>query len=225
MESTYWIAKGILKPSMTVWFRWHVEGLEKIPKSGPAIVAVNHIAYLDPFAAALVVDAAGRRPRFLAKSELFQDRRIAWILRGAGQIEVRRGTPDAPMALDRAFDALERGEVIVIFPEGTITTHEDLSPMEARTGIVRLALGSGVPVIPMALWGTANVWGKGSAKRWWPRQELCVRIGDPMKPNGSIEDPTTWKAAGAEIMEEISRLVAGLRPIIPDRRRAKKEAA
>jgi 1-acyl-sn-glycerol-3-phosphate acyltransferase len=225
MEPTYLMAKWILKPSLNLWFRWNIEGVEKIPKEGAAILAVNHIAYLDPFAAAYLVDAAGRRPRFLAKSELFQDKRIAWILRGAGQIEVKRGTESAPMALDRAFDALRGGEVVVIFPEGTITTHPDLSPMEARTGIVRLALGSGVPVIPVAVWGTANIWGKGYAKRWWPRQDLCIRVGDPMRPSGSIEDPTTWKAAGAQIMEEISRLVASLRPVIPDRRRPKKEAA
>ena len=225
MESTYWIAKGILKPSLKLWFRWHIEGLEKIPKQGPAILAVNHIAYLDPFAAAYVVDSAKRRPRFLAKSELFQDKRIAWILRGAKQIEVRRGTEAAPMALDKAFEALKDGEVVVIFPEGTITTNQDLSPMEARTGIARLALGSGVPVIPVGVWGTANIWGKGYAKRWWPRQDLCVRLGDPIQPSGSIDDPGTWKAAGAEVMEEIARLVASLRPVIPDRRRPKKEAA
>ena len=225
MEPIYLLAKGILKPSLKLWFRWHIEGLEKIPRSGPVILAVNHIAYLDPFAAAYVVDAARRQPRFLAKSELFQDKRIAWILRGAKQIEVKRGTESAPMALDHAFEALRKGEVVVIFPEGTITTNPDLSPMAARTGIVRLALGSGAPVIPMGVWGTANIWGKGYAKRWWPRQELCVRIGDPMKLSGSIEEPATWKAAGAEVMEEIGRLVASLRPVIPDRRRPKKEAA
>jgi 1-acyl-sn-glycerol-3-phosphate acyltransferase len=225
MEWTYWIAKGILKPFLWLWFRWHIEGLERIPKEGPIIIAVNHIAYLDPLAAAYVVDAAGRHPRFFAKSELFQDKRIAWILRGAKQIEVKRGTAAAPMALDHAFAALAKGEAVVIFPEGTITTNPDLSPMEARSGIARLALGSGVPVLPVAVWGTANVWGKGYAKRWWPRQELCVRVGEPMDLTGSVDDPSTWKAAGAEIMDQIGRLVASLRPVIPDRRRPKKEAA
>ena len=225
MEPTYWIAKGILKPFLWLWFRWNIEGVEKIPRKGPVILAINHIAYLDPFAAAYLVNEAKRRPRFLAKSELFQDKRIAWILRGAKQIEVKRGTEAAPMALDKAFQALKDGEVVVIFPEGTITKNPDLSPMEARTGIVRLALGSGVPVIPVGVWGTANVWGKGYAKRWWPRQDLCLRVGDPIQLSGSIDDPGTWKAAGAEIMEAIARLVASLRPVIPDRRRPKKEAA
>ncbi|MGH2753710.1 MAG: lysophospholipid acyltransferase family protein [Actinomycetota bacterium] len=225
MEPTYLLAKGILKPFLRLWFRWHIEGMENIPKEGPALLAVNHIAYLDPLAAAFVVDSRGRRPRFLAKSELFLDRRIAWILRGAKQIEVMRGTESAPMALDHAFAALDAGEIVVVFPEGTITTNQDLSPMEARTGIVRLALGSGVPIVPMALWGTANIWGKGYAKRWWPRQELCVRIGAPMTVSGSLEQPHTWRRTGAEIMEEIARLLAGIRPVVPDRRRPKREAA
>jgi 1-acyl-sn-glycerol-3-phosphate acyltransferase len=129
------------------------------------------------------------------------------------------------MALDHAFQALEKGEVVVIFPEGTITTHPDLSPMAARSGIVRLALGSGVPVIPSAVWGTANVWGKGYAKRFWPRQELCVRIGKPFQLSGSIDQPGTWKAAGGQVMEAISLLLASLRPVVPDRRRPKKAAA
>lgn len=225
MEPTYLLAKAVLKPWLKAWFRWNVEGAENIPKTGPAIVAVNHIAYLDPLIAALVVDDAGRRPRFFAKSELFQDKRIAWILRGAGQIEVKRGTREAPMALDHAFAALERGELIVIFPEGTITEDPELQPMEAKTGISRLALKSGVPVIPMAVWGTANVWPKGYRKRWRPRQDILVRVGEPRVLEGDPESREDWRRAGAEIMEAIGVLVASIRPALADRRRPKKRAA
>src|SRR5687767_11337473 len=112
MEPTYLVAKAILKPWLALWFRWHVEGIENIPRSGPAILAINHIAYLDPLAACWVVDKAKRRPRFLAKSELFDDKRIAWVLRGARQIPVKRGSSTAPMALDAAVAALEKGEVV-----------------------------------------------------------------------------------------------------------------
>jgi 1-acyl-sn-glycerol-3-phosphate acyltransferase len=226
VEPTWWLAKGMLKTPLLAWFRWQIEGLEHIPKKGPALLAFNHIAYLDPLAAAIAVDRARRRPKFLAKSELFQDKRIAWILRGAGQIEVKRGTPEAPMALDRAVDALQRGQIVVVFPEGTITDDPDLNPMEAKTGIVRLALLTDVPVIPAALWGTANVWPKGFAKSFHPRQDICVRIGLPMKVEGDINDPASWKAAGDQIMREIGILVASLRPTVPDRRRpARKRAA
>lgn len=225
MEPTYLLAKAILKPPLGLWFRWNIEGTENLPRSGPALLAFNHIAYLDPFAAAYVVDGCGRRPRFLAKSELFEDRRIAWILRGAGQIPVKRGTKQAPMALDRALEALDKGQVVVIFPEGTITTDPDLRPIEAKTGIARLALQTEVPVIPCAVWGTANVWGKGFRKRWWPpRQDLCVRIGQPMRVEGNPHNIGDLRRAGSQIMDAISTLVASLRPIVPDRRRPRRAA-
>ena len=225
-EPTYLLAKAIVKPWMGLWFRWYVEGLESIPRRGPAILAFNHIAFLDPFASAYAVDLAGRRPRYLAKSELFQDKRVAWILRGAGQIEVRRGTKEAPMALDHAVDALDRGELIVVFPEGTITNDPELNPMPAKTGAARLALASGVPLIPCALWGTQNIWPKGYAKHWWPpRQELAVRIGTPMPVSGNPKDPSAWERISADLVEQITLLLASLKPALPDRRRSRKRAA
>jgi 1-acyl-sn-glycerol-3-phosphate acyltransferase len=216
----------VLKPWLAAWFRWTIEGLEEIPTDGPALLAFNHIAYMDPFAAAYVVDRAGRRPRFLAKSELFADRKIAWVLKGARQIEVRRGTRDAPMALDHALAALDAGEIIVVFPEGTVTADPDLNPMAAKSGAARLALQSGAPLIPCALWGTANVWPKGYAKHWWPpRQDLLARVGEPLDVTGDPSDPAAWRTLSRRLMEEIAVLVASLRPAIPDRRRPKKRAA
>lgn len=207
------------------WFRWNVEGIENVPQRGGAILAFNHIAFLDPFAAGYAVHLAGRRPRFLAKAELFDDPRVGWILRGAGQISVRRGSAEAPMALDEAIGALQSGEIVVIFPEGTITDDPDLYPMEPRTGLARLALMCEVPVIPCALWGSANVWPKGFAKRWWPpKQDVLVRIGQPMQVNGDPGSRAEWARVGGEVMAEIARLVASLRPAVPDRRRARRAA-
>ena len=224
VEATYGLARTILKPWLASWFRWSIEGIENIPRSGPALVAFNHIAYLDPLASAYVIDKAKRIPRFLAKHELFDDKRIAWILRGAKQIPVRRGTADAPMALDAALEAVTRGEVIVIFPEGTITRDPDLNPMEGKTGIARLAIESGAPVIPAALWGTANIWPKGYAKRWRPRQDICVRVGSSISFAGHRNDPDEWHRVASEIMDEISLLLASIRPAVPDRRRPRKAA-
>ena len=224
MDSTYWLAKAIVLPAMK-WFRWNIEGIHNIPKRGGVILAFNHIAFLDPFAAAYAVHLAGRRPRFLAKAELFDDKRVAWILKGAGQIPVRRGTAQAPMALDDAVAALKRGEVVVIFPEGTITDDPDLHPMEPKTGLARLALAAEVPVIPCALWGTANVWPKGFAKRWWPpKQDILVRVGRPMEVRGDPSSAEDWARVGREVMEAVARLVASLRPAVPDRRRSRRAA-
>jgi 1-acyl-sn-glycerol-3-phosphate acyltransferase len=222
VEPTYRLARTILKPWLATWFRWHIEGIENIPKEGPAILAFNHIAYLDPFASAYVVDKAERIPRYLAKTELFKDKRIAWILKGAKQIEVRRGTREAPMALDNAFDALASGEIIVVFPEGTITTDPDLGPMAAKSGTARLALGSDAPLIPCAVWGTQNVWPKNYAKHFWPpRQEILVRIGEPMEVDGEPDSPEGWQGVSTAVMDQIAILVAGLRPALADRRRPK----
>ena len=225
LETTYLLAKGILKPWLATWFKWSIEGDESIPRAGGAILAFNHIAYLDPLAAAYVADRAGRVPRFLAKAELFEDRRIGWVLKGAKQIKVQRGSKDAPMALEHAFAALEKGEIVVVFPEGTITTDPDLKPMRAKTGTARLALGSRAPVIPCALWGTANIWPKGHAKRWRPRQDILCRVGEPMRLTGDPTSPEAWEAAGEQIMDRIAVLLASLRPAVPDRRRPKRSAA
>lgn len=225
MEPTYWLAKAIIKPSMAAWFTWNIEGLHHIPRTGGAILAFNHISFLDPLASAYAVDLAGRRPRFLAKADLFEDKRIAWIIKGAKQIPVHRGTAAAPMALDQALDALSAGEVIVIFPEGTITNDPDLNPMEAKTGLARLALISGAPVLPCALWGTANVWPKGFAKRWWPaKQDILVRIGGSIQLEGDAASPDAWAHCGRVVMDRIGELVASLRPAVPDRRRARRVA-
>jgi 1-acyl-sn-glycerol-3-phosphate acyltransferase len=225
MEPTYHLAKAIIKPGMNLWFRLHMEGLENIPRQGPAIIAFNHIAYLDPFLAALAVERVGRRPRFLGKSELFQDKRVAWILRGAKQIEVRRGTRDAPVALDNAVKALNDGQIVVVFPEGTITNDPDLNMMEPKTGTARLALLSGAPVIPAGLWGTQNIWPKDHRKHWWPpRQDLLLRIGERMPVTGDPHTREDWLRVGYEVAHEISTLVASLRPIVPDRRRPKEAA-
>jgi 1-acyl-sn-glycerol-3-phosphate acyltransferase len=222
---TYSLAKTILKPWLKVWFKWEIEGLENIPAEGPGILALNHIAYFDPLAAAFIADKARRRARFLAKSELFHDRWIGWILRGADQIEVKRGTRDAPIALDEAYAALNRGELVVVFPEGTVTTDPDLEPMAPKSGAARLAIKTGAPLIPCALWGTANVWPKGYKKRWRPGQKILVRIGPPIIASRGGDSPDEWRTLGARLIGSISELLAEIKPSIPDRRRQKRSAA
>ncbi len=129
------------------------------------------------------------------------------------------------MALDHALEALAKGEIIVIFPEGTITTDPDLNPMEAKTGTARLALGSRAPLIPCAVWGTQNIWPKGYAKHWRPRQRVLARIGPPLAVSGNPDSPEAWAETGETLMTAIGELLNGLRSELPDRRRPKREAA
>ena len=219
-EPWFVVVRALVQPGLGAWFRWTVEGMDNIPRRGPAILACNHVSYLDPLAIGYVVLKAGRRPRFLAKTELFRDRRLGWLLRRTGQIEVQRGTALASTAIERALEALERGEIVVIFPEGTVTTDPELKPMAAKSGAVRLALASRAPLIPCAVWGTANVWPKGGyAKRLRPRQPLLVRVGEPLELEGAPSSRDEIRAAGQRIMERIAALVASLQPIVPDDRR------
>ena len=219
-EAVYRLARTVVIPSVRAWLKLRITGLDNIPAAGPALLVVNHISNLDPLAVAVAVDRAGRRPRFLAKSELFRLPVVGWVLRGCGQIEVKRGTAAAPQALREALAALGRGEVVVVFPEGTVTTHPDLEPGPPKSGIVRLVLDSGAPLIPCGVWGTANVWPKLRRGRWRPRQDVAVRVGTPLEIERGGRSPHEWRAAAAEVMNAISALVAELKPLIPNRRRA-----
>ncbi|GBC86363.1 1-acyl-sn-glycerol-3-phosphate acyltransferase [bacterium HR12] len=157
-----------------------MEGLERIPRTGPAIVVGNHLSYLDPLAHGYFVVRAGRRPRFLAKVELFENPVLGRILRGMGQIPVRRGTGDQ-RPLEEATAAIERGEVVVIYPEGTSTAGgPDFSPGRGKTGAVRLALATGAPVVPVATWGGQYVWRRGSFRFPAFGRPIFLRAGEPV---------------------------------------------
>ena len=151
----FWLglAVVVIYPAISVFFKVRWRGREHMPKSGGAIVVVNHISYVDPLTFARFVWDSGRIPRFLAKDSLFKIFFVGRVLRGAGQIPVSRGTVDAQSSLAHAVAALGRGEVVCIYPEGTVTKDPDYWPMVGRTGVARLALSTGVPVIPVAQWG------------------------------------------------------------------------
>ncbi|TML81355.1 MAG: 1-acyl-sn-glycerol-3-phosphate acyltransferase [Actinobacteria bacterium] len=130
MEPIYVIVRSILVSVLRLLFRWKIDGVEKIPRTGPAIVAPNHISNFDPLCTAYLVDRAGRRPRYLAKASLWKNPVMRVIFSGCGQIPVERGTGnDSPTRA--AEDALRKGEVVVVYPEGTITTNLDLT-----TGVI-----------------------------------------------------------------------------------------
>ncbi|MEX0984359.1 MAG: lysophospholipid acyltransferase family protein [Actinomycetota bacterium] len=206
------------------YLSWRFEGLEKIPRSGPALIACNHASYLDPIANAYAVVKAGRRPRFLSKEELFQAPLLKWALPGLRQIPVRRGSGDRG-ALAQAERALAAGEVVVIYPEGTVTTREDGLPMQGKTGTVRIALAAGVPVIPMASWGSAPVWQKSGPGSLRPRRPVWVKVGDPidlLAQGDRLEDFASVRAMTAEVMDALTSLVTDLRGRYPQRWAARK---
>ena len=220
MEPWYRAAELALVPPMQLWFNWRLEGLEKIPVEGPVIVAGNHLSYVDPLAHGYFVVKAGRRPRFLAKQELFDARFVGTVLRGARQISVERGTGDRS-PLEDARRAVERGEVVVIYPEGTTTTtHEDFSPGRGKTGAVRLAIATGVPILPVATWGGQFVWRRSGRQSLTFGRPMWVVAGEPFDPTERLDgepDAGRHRTLTDDLMGELDKLVAHLRARYPTR--------
>jgi 1-acyl-sn-glycerol-3-phosphate acyltransferase len=203
-------------PFLRLWFRWRFEGLEHIPRTGPALIACNHASYLDPLVNAYAVVRAGRRPRFLAKDDLFRAFGIRWAMKGTRQIPVARGTGDQS-PLRNAEAALAADQVVVVYPEGTVTRRADGLPMEGKTGTVRLALAAGVPIIPMVSWGSAPVWQKSGPGSLRPGRPVWVRAGAPIDvaTGVDIDDREGVRRLTADIMARLTTEVEALRASYP----------
>jgi glycerol-3-phosphate dehydrogenase (NAD(P)+) len=166
----YWLARGILQPFCHLYFRLSRIGREHIPAEGPFILASNHRSFLDPF----VIGMMARRPLyFMTKKEAFINRPVAWVLSALGAYPIDRGASDQEaMATTKAI--LERGDGVLIFPEGTRTRPGPLG--RPKRGVGRLALEMGVPVIPVALIGTEAV-----RNGWRIRpHKVRIRAGAPL---------------------------------------------
>ena len=203
----YRFVVAVARPLLRLTTTWDWRGQDKLPKTGGVIVAANHVSYVDPFALGLYVLEAGRVPKFLAKSSLFEHPLTKRIFIGANQIPVYRGTADASKALGAAVDAVRAGECLLIYPEGSATRDPDCWPMKARTGVARLALETGVPVIPVAVVGTDVVAPPG--KKFGRLTRPIVRFGTPLdfsRYEGMENDRYILRSVTDEIMYEIMRL-------------------
>ena len=213
------MAESILRPPIKLWFNWNMEGMDNIPGEGAALVACNHISYFDPLAHALFVSRCGRRPRFLAKSELYGNWFLRIALEGTKQIPVHRGTGDrAPV--ETAKKALREGQLVMIYPEGTRTQNPDFTPMQGKTGIARLTLASDVPVIPLAVWGTQHVDIQHGIHPGKFGRPIWVKAGVPMDFSAYADQgdsPEVIRQVTDQVMDELSRLVGDLRSRYPKR--------
>lgn len=209
------LAETVVLPPISLWFKWRFEGLANVPAEGPALVAGNHISYFDPLAHGYFIEKAGRRPRFLAKTELYRNPFLRKVLTGARQIPVRRGSGDrAP--IEAALAALKGGEVVVVYPESTTTRNADFSPMAGKTGVARLALESGVPVIPLAVWGSQHVWPRSGTKSFKFRRPIWVKAGPPLDFSLYEEEPDH-----PEVLRKVTDLVMGELSLLVDDLRAR----
>jgi 1-acyl-sn-glycerol-3-phosphate acyltransferase len=217
-KAGFWIRLCVLVlyPFDSVVFRIRWRHLERIPppEAGGVMIALNHVSHIDTVLMARLVWQAGRIPRFLIKSSLFHSFGMAWVVRGAKQIPVYRGTTDASAALGDAVRALEQGEAVVIYPEGTITKDPLQWPMEGRTGIARLVLLSpDTPVIPVGQWGAQQ----RPSVPWWRkvrRRPVGASVGEPLdlsRFRGKEPSSETLREITDVIMAAVRDEVAQLR--------------
>src|SRR3954466_5796629 len=181
----YWLMRALLQPFAHLYWRLSRLGREHIPQEGPIIFVANHRSFLDPF----IVGLCCRRPvYYVAKQELFKHRLFGWYISSLGAFPVRRGAADGDM-IETAKAILERGDPVLIFPEGTRIRPGALG--KPKRGVGRLALETGAPVVPLAIIGTEAI-----RKGWRIRpKKVRVRIGSPLR-FPKVESATGPLAAG-----------------------------
>ena len=219
----YSFAKGVLTPIMTPWVKFSVTGEENLPTEGGFLLVSNHLSNVDPLCLCWYFMKRNTAVRFLAKKSMFSVPVFGWIIKGMGLIPVNRDSnPSAVLAPTR--EALTAGEVVGIYPEGTLTRDPDQWPMEFKSGAARLALDTGVTVIPLSQWGPQDIMAPYNAKGMdmRPGRRISYHFGAPVElsdligPAGS-EDHDAVNAATARILQAVREGVGQLRGLpVPD---------
>lgn len=213
----YRLAAVLAKPPLVILFKRDWRGMENIPAHGGFITAINHNSYLDPLAYAHFQYNTGRVPRFLAKSALFKVPVIGRMFHGLQLIPVYRESTDAANAFRAAVSAIDKGECVAFYPEGTLTRDPDQWPMRAKTGAARVALLTKAPVIPVAQWGANAVlppYAGAKRLRLFPRKTFKVVAGPPVDLSAYYgQEPTAevLRAATDTIMAAVTELLADVR--------------
>jgi 1-acyl-sn-glycerol-3-phosphate acyltransferase len=171
-----------------------VTGLEHLPATGPALLAVNHVGYVDFVYGGVAPERLGRRVRFMAKRELFDHRVSGPIMRACRHIAVDRADGESSLGLARR--CLADGELVGIFPEATISRAMEIK--ELKTGAVRIAADAGVPLVPMVLWGTQRLMTKDHPRDFSRGTAISVHVGPPVPVTGT--DPVAETASLKEAL-------------------------
>ncbi|MEO7721040.1 MAG: lysophospholipid acyltransferase family protein [Pseudolysinimonas sp.] len=195
--------------------RYRVQNVERIPTSGPFIMVANHITDFDPLVTAYTLWHHGRVPHYLAKASLFSAPVVGWAFRSTGQVAVERATRGHAGTIAQGERLIDEGLALVIYPEGTLTRDPDLWPMRGKSGAVRIALETGVPLIPSAHWGAQNILPRWSKRfRLFPRKTVDIVIGEPLdlsRWKGKPLDAATLNEATLHVMQAITSLLESLR--------------
>lgn len=212
----YFLVSRVFGPLLT---RRHFAGGEHVPAEGGVLVVANHISNYDVLTLGEFLIASGRWPRFLGKAEIWKVPGLGWLARQAKQIPVERHTTRAKDSLRHARTALEEGGLVGIYPEGTITKDPAGWPMLARQGAARLALTTGVPVIPVGQRGAEHVLGGHELefRRLFSlrRRDVYVTAGPPVDlsdlPVSEDPAPEHVEIATDRILAAVTGLYAQLR--------------
>jgi 1-acyl-sn-glycerol-3-phosphate acyltransferase len=161
--------------------KFMVTGVEHLPVSGGAVIAINHTSYFDFTFAGLPAykQGLGRKVRFMAKQEVFDHKIAGPIMRGCRHIPVDR--EHGSVAFDAAVERLKAGELVGVYPEATISRSFEIK--ELKGGAARMAIAAGVPIIPHIVWGAQRIWTKDHPKKLFrPKVPIAVAVGEPIEP-------------------------------------------
>lgn len=208
-EPVYAFARGVLYLPLRFGVRWVFENADRIPRDGPAILATNHVSFVDTLAMVWLGDRRRRRVRFLTRAELWKVRGLGFVLNHTSMIPVKRNSAEAAAAIEPTLVALAAGECIQVFPEGTISA--DLEPMPGKTGVARIAARSGVAVTPVGVWGGQRLYTLGRKPRWRAGVAISVVVGEQI----AVGPDDDIYAATDRIMGGVAACVARAREIYP----------
>lgn len=213
--SFFWVLAALILPILNLAVRFRFHHRERMPQSGAFVLAPNHYSEIDPVVMGAASWKLGRAPRFLAKASLFKNPVLGWFLRTSGQIPVERAGSNGHAALRAAEELVERGRMVIVYPEGSLTRDPDLWPMRGKTGAVRIALERDIPIVPAAHWGTQALMPRyGKKVSLFPRKTIDVIIGEPLDLSayrGKPIDQAALLAATAQLMDAIAELLAEVR--------------
>jgi 1-acyl-sn-glycerol-3-phosphate acyltransferase len=178
--------------------RFQMTGTEHVPRTGGALLAVNHISYVDFVLGGFAAQPSKRLVRFMAKREIFDHRFAGPLMRSLHHINVDRS--DGIGSYEEGLRYLGMGEVVGVFPEATIS--RSLEIKELKTGATRMAAAAGVPLIPVILWGTQRMLTKDHPRDFSRGKTIAISVGEPLHPTG--EDPA---AETAELRSVMSRIL------------------
>lgn len=218
-----WAAASILAPLFRLFFKTVPKGVENLPKSGAYILVSNHTSYADPLAMAYFIFVnLGRAPHFLAKESLFRIPIFGSWLPHLGQVPIYRQGRSNQDSLSAAKAYLSAGHTIIMFPEGTLTRDPDYWPMRGRSGAIRLAIESGVPVYPVAHHGAEKVLPRYSKKfRPSPFKKVAIQVGEQVDLSGykPSDSPAKMAEATEVVMQAITNELQKIRTGTPPKKR------